>query len=195
MLHSATACGLCPNCATGAMPWTDTEALRPSKPEIWDLQTLQILQINLFDHRKAWFNHDTTPISSKPTELTDCLSGSRCVLHHRRSPNQGRTVSLALSNWINVRSPSIPHELPGATSQDIQFVDVLMLNASTFDKRYLTNMIWFWVFLIFLLLPSCYHCSKWKDNMKKKRAMAMAGMLQRLQATCAPDMYRICFFH
>ena len=75
-------------CATGAMPWTDTEALRPLKPEIWDLQTLQIFQINLFDHRKAWFNHDTTPISSKPTELTDCLSGSRCSHRNRRSPRR-----------------------------------------------------------------------------------------------------------
>ena len=70
------------------MPWTDTEALRPLKPEIWDLQTLQIFQINLFDHRKAWFNHDTTPISSKPTELTDCLSGSRCSHRNRRSPRR-----------------------------------------------------------------------------------------------------------
>ena len=74
------------------------------------------------------------------------------------------------------------------------FVDILMLNASTFDKT-CWNMICFWVFLVCLLLPSCYHCSIRKDNMKSKSIMASAGMVQRLQATCAPDMSRLCFFH
>ena len=104
--------------------WTDIEALRPSKSEIWDLQIFQI-NFSMTEKRDlAWYNTNFYPNQlSSPIALQEADAASTTGL------NRVLVSLLVFSNLISVRIPSIPHELPGAKPRcwylfDIKFIHI-----------------------------------------------------------------------